>query len=127
MARELALVPKALARPGGLARLLSDQRRKILVARLSGGGGELCAMAVGHLEEVGDVCIGVLEWGYVAPEARRLHVAGRMLDVLVDWFVAKGAKGVDAPVLPGDRETKVFLEEAGFKARLITMHRSFGN
>jgi hypothetical protein len=47
-----------------------------------------------------------------------------MLDGLVTWFVAAGCRGVDINALPGDRATKNLLEASGFKARLITMHRS---
>jgi hypothetical protein len=46
-----------------------------------------------------------------------------MLDSVTSWMVSKGCRAVDAGALPGARETKSFFESAGFKARLITMHR----
>ena len=46
-----------------------------------------------------------------------------MLDSLISWLGAKGCRAVDAGALPGQRETKNFFEAAGFKARLITMHK----
>ena len=39
------------------------------------------------------------------------------------WLEARGCRGVDGTALPGDREAKNFYESAGFKARLLTMHR----
>jgi hypothetical protein len=51
-------------------------------------------------------------------------VGGALLEGLVSWFAAAGCRGVDVSALPGDRETKNLLEATGFKARLITMHRT---
>jgi hypothetical protein len=46
-----------------------------------------------------------------------------MLDSVTSWLTARGCRAVDAGALPGERATKSFFESAGFKARLITMHR----
>jgi GNAT superfamily N-acetyltransferase len=46
-----------------------------------------------------------------------------LLDTLVAWLAGAGCRAVDVTALPGDRDTKNFLEGAGFKARLLTMHR----
>ncbi len=77
---------------------------------------------VEHLE--GALVHGVVEELYVEPEARSVGVGQVLMEGLVGWFWGKGCAGVDAVALPGDREVKAFLESAGFKARLIVLHRS---
>ncbi|MBV8949825.1 MAG: GNAT family N-acetyltransferase, partial [Actinobacteria bacterium] len=73
-----------------------------------------------------EASIGALDACYVEPEARGVGVGRALLDDLVRWFESTGCRGVDAAALPGDRDTKNFFEAAGFKARLITMHRALG-
>ena len=121
--REMGLVTKALARPGGLDRLLADPRRLVLVGTVD---DTVVGLAVGHVEEVGEVSVGVLEACYVEPDARGVGVGRALLDEAVAWFGSRGCRGVDASALPGDRLTKSLFEAAGFKARLITMHRPLG-
>ena len=41
----------------------------------------------------------------------------------IDWFRDRGCTGVDGTAYPGDRAAKSFFESAGFKARLLVMHR----
>ena len=41
----------------------------------------------------------------------------------VRWLREQGCVGVDGTALPGDRGAKNFYESAGFKARMLTMHR----
>lgn len=60
---------------------------------------------------------------YVEEEARGVGVGEALLDFLLTFARDEGCEGVDIPALPGDRETKNFLERAGFSARLLTMHR----
>jgi GNAT superfamily N-acetyltransferase len=115
------LVAKALLRPGGLDRLLADTRRRVLVGTVD---DVVVGLAVGHRDTVGETAIGVVDALYVEPGARGVGVGHALLDDLVRWFGAAGCRGVDASALPGDRETKSLLEAAGFKARLVTMHRS---
>ena len=119
--RETGLVAKALLRPGGLARLLRDPRRVVLVGTVDAAA---VALAVGRVDAVGEASVGVVDGCYVEAGARQVGVGRALLDALVDAFVAAGCRGVDVPALPGDRATKSLLEAAGFKARLITMHRS---
>jgi GNAT superfamily N-acetyltransferase len=121
--REIGLVAKALLRPGGLDRLLSDARRRVLVGTID---DHVVGLAVGRIEEVGETSIGALDAYYVEPEARGVGVGRALVDQLVAWFVRSGCRGVDAPALPGDRDSKNFFEAAGFKARLITLHRDLG-
>jgi GNAT superfamily N-acetyltransferase len=119
--REAALLARALLRPGGLDRLLGDARRRVLVGTVDGA---VVGLAVGHVEDVGDTTIGIVDACYVEPAGRGVGVGAALLDALVSGFRAAGCRGVDAGALPGDRDTKNFLESSGFKARLITMHRA---
>ncbi len=121
--RESRLVSTALLRPGGLDRLLADDRR---VVRLGTIDEAVVGFALGRIEPVGEATLGVIEACYVEPEARGVGVGRALLDALTGWFEAAGCGGVDAPTLPGDRATKNALEAAGFKGRLITMHRALG-
>lgn len=86
----------------------------------------MVGLAVGHLEDVGDYGLGVIDGCYVEPEARGVGVGRALLDAMVAWFTTSSCRGVDAGALPGDRRTKNFFEAAGFKARLLTLHHSLG-
>lgn len=119
--RESGLVAKALLRPGGLRRLIDDSKRRVVV-----GGDPVAGFALGRLEVVGEASIGVVDALYVDPLQRRLGIGRQLLGDLAAWFSANRCRGVDAGVLPGDRATKCFWEDAGFKARLLTMHRQLG-
>lgn len=119
--REVGLVAKALLRPGGLDRLLADPRRRVVVGALD---GVVLAVAVGRIDQVGEAAVGVVDALFVDPEARGIGVGRSLLDDLVAWFGRAGCRGVDASALPGDRAAKNFYEAAGFKGRLITMHRA---
>ncbi len=119
--RESGLLAKALLRPGGLHRLIEDPRRRVVVAVV---GEAVAGLAVGRLDPVGEAAIGVVDGFYVDPSARGEGVGRAMLEDLLVWFTANRCRGVDAGALPGDREAKSFWEAAGFKARLLTMHRS---
>jgi len=66
---------------------------------------------------------GRIDGCYVEPGARQVGVGTALVGDLVEWAAALGCDGVDAEVLPGDRSTKALLEAAGFKARLLVLHR----
>jgi GNAT superfamily N-acetyltransferase len=119
--RETGLIAKALMRPGGLDRLLADPRRTVLVGTVD---DTVVGMAIGRVDDVGEVSLGIIDACFVEPRARGVGVGGALLEGLVSWFAAAGCRGVDVSALPGDRETKNLLEATGFKARLITMHRT---
>lgn len=70
--------------------------------------------------------VGVLEILYVEPSARRLGVGRALVERASSWSKAQRCVGLDVAALPGERAAKVFLEGAGFKARLIVMHRELG-
>jgi GNAT superfamily N-acetyltransferase len=119
--RETGLVAKALLRPGGLDRLMADNRRRILVGTVDDA---VVGMALGRIDPVGEASLGIIDACYVEPAARGVGVGRALLDNLMAWFAGSDCRGVDVTALPGDRETKNFLEGSGFKARLLTMHRA---
>ena len=119
--RESGLIAKALLRPGGLDRLLADPRRHVLVGTVD---GSVVGMAMGRIDEVGEASLGIVDALYVETQARGVGVGGALLQGLVSWFTTSGCGGVDVSALPGDRDMKNLLESSGFKARLITLHRT---
>ncbi|HXQ43383.1 MAG TPA: GNAT family N-acetyltransferase [Acidimicrobiales bacterium] len=119
--RETGLVAKALLRPGGLDRLLADGRRRVLVGTVDDA---VVGLALGRVDPVGESSLGIVDAFYVEPGARGVGVGRALLDDLVGWFASSGCRGVDVTALPGDRATKNLLEGSGFKARLLTMHRT---
>ena len=121
--RETRLLAKALLRPGGLSRVLLDPRRRVLVGTV---GGAQVGFAVGRVDTLGEVSLGIVDTALVRGTALSWHGGGSraLLDGLIGWFAEAGCRAVDGAALPGDRVSKNFFEGAGFKARLITMHRS---
>jgi GNAT superfamily N-acetyltransferase len=115
------LIAKALMRPGGLDRLLADPRRTVLAGTVDGA---VVGMAIGRVDEVGEATLGIIDGCYVETRARGVGVGGALLRGLVSWLQDAGCRGVDVSALPGDRDMKNLLEATGFKARLITMHRT---
>jgi len=118
--RETGLLAKALLRPGGLDRVLSDRQRFVVVGLID---EVVVGMAIARSEPVGETNLGVIEGYYVESAARGVGVGASMLGSVMSWLVSRGCRGVDAHALPGDRAMKSFFESAGFKARLITMHK----
>jgi GNAT superfamily N-acetyltransferase len=121
--RETGLVAKALLRPGGLDRLLADGRRRVLVGTID---DMVVGLALGRIDAVGEASLGIIDACFVEPDARGVGVGRALVDDLVAWFTSSGCRGVDVTALPGDRQTKNFLESSGFKARLLTLHRPLG-
>jgi len=80
-------------------------------------------LAAGMLERIGARLVGRVECCYVEPDARAVGVGGALIEGLIGWFAGVGCTDVDALALPGDRSTKQLLEAAGFKARLLVLHR----
>jgi GNAT superfamily N-acetyltransferase len=117
---ETGLVAKALLRPGGLDGLLAAPRRRVLVGTLD---GEVVGFAVGRIDDVGEAALGIVDACYVEHGARGVGVGRALLDGLLQFFGGAACRGIDATALPGDRATKSFFEAAGFKARLLTLHR----
>ena len=103
---------------------VEDVDRLVLVGTLD---DMVVAFACGHLADRDDrTRRGVLDACYVEPEARGVGIGHLLMDVAVTWLENHGAADVDGTALPGDRQAKNFFESAGFKARMLTMHRSLG-
>lgn len=118
--REAAPLSGALLRPDGLRDLLTSPTHHVLVGTIE---ESVVGVAVGHVDEVDETTLGVVDGCYVEPDARGVGVGRALLDAMVGWFEASSCGGVDATALPGDRHTKNFFEASGFKARLLTLHR----
>jgi len=123
-----ALLADSLTRPGPLeptiSRMLADPDRLLVVGTL-----DEVAVAFGScfLDHQRPRRIGVVEMLYVDPAARQVGVGEAMLDSLVRWCEQHGCAGMDAPALPGSRQSKAFFEGHGFVARLLVMHHPLGS
>jgi GNAT superfamily N-acetyltransferase len=67
---------------------------------------------------------GVLDVCFVEPGAREVGLGHLLLERSLEWFGTQQCDGVDGTAFPGDRMAKSFFESAGFKARLLLMHRA---
>jgi GNAT superfamily N-acetyltransferase len=76
------------------------------------------------LERAGDLRIGRIRLIYTEPEARGVGVGHVMLESVLAELRSLGVHHFDAPVGPGQRETKNFFEAHGFAARSIIMHKA---
>jgi len=79
------------------------------------------------LERAGDLRIGRIRLIYTEPEARGVGVGHVMLESVLADLRSLGVHHFDAPVGPGQRETKNFFEAHGFAARSIIMHKADPN
>ena len=114
---------KRTAGPGSDDRGSGGGDRATFVGTYDGapvGLAEICAVSLNGVR------VAVFEVLYVEPEARGVGVGEALVDQATAWAVEQGCDGSDVVVLPGSRATKSFLEGAGFKARLIVMHRPSG-
>ncbi|HLH29283.1 MAG TPA: GNAT family N-acetyltransferase [Acidimicrobiales bacterium] len=88
---------------------------------------KVCGFAMAHVEPWADGARrGVLDACFVEAGARGLGLGRLLLEACLGWLAAEGCDGVDGTAFPGDRSAKNFFEAAGFKARLLTMHRKLG-
>jgi GNAT superfamily N-acetyltransferase len=109
---------------GWVEEQLGDQATLVLVGTLDEA---VVGFAVCHVEgdrdQGGRAPRGALDACFVEPGARGVGVGRLLLDAAVSWIRERGAAGMDGIALPGDRGAKNFYESAGFKARMLTMHR----
>jgi len=105
-----------------VARWGSDRRWRVLAGLID---DVVVGVAAGHLPGP-DEPAGRIDCCYVEPAARQVGVGSALLAGLLDWFAGEGCQDVDAAALPGDRGSKQLLESAGFKARLLVLHRRLG-
>jgi len=106
-----------------LAAYVVEPTRMALVGTLDDwvAGMALCRVDVeaGERRGILDVC-------FVEPGAREVGLGHLLLEQSLAWFAAQRCNGVDGVAFPGDRLAKSFFESAGFKARLLVMHRPIG-
>ena len=102
---------------------VESDHRLALVGTLDGwvAGAVLC-----RADAVDGRTRGVVDLCFVEPGARGVGLGQELLERSLTWFGDRGCDGVDGTALPGDREAKQFFESAGFKARLLVMHRPLG-
>jgi GNAT superfamily N-acetyltransferase len=65
----------------------------------------------------------VVDACYVEPGARVVGLGRMLMDQVLAWCTDHQCRGIDGFAFPGDRGAKSFFESAGFKARLLVMHR----
>jgi GNAT superfamily N-acetyltransferase len=119
--RELDPTSRALLRPGGLQRLATDARRTVLVGTID---DVVLGVISARVEDVQGSPLGVVDFCVVDQGARGVGMGEALLQAVLSWCERLGCRGVDVPVLPGDRAAKQWLEGAGFQARALTMHRA---
>jgi GNAT superfamily N-acetyltransferase len=114
----------AVLRADAVRRAIDDPTCLVLV-------GGIDAVPVGvllaTLESLDDgTLLAAVRALYVEPDARAVGVGSALLDAAIEWAAAKGCRGVDATVLPGNRGGKNFFEMHGMVARAIQVHRPVG-
>ena len=106
---------------GADAAAVGDPGRLALVGTLD---ENVVGIALCHLEEAGPTGRrGVVDACYVEPGARVVGLGRMLMDQVLAWCTDHQCRGVDGFAFPGDRGAKSFFESAGFKARLLIMHR----
>ena len=104
------------------AELLHDDAHCIVAGTID---EVVIGFGVGRLERLRDGrLLGIVDELFVEPEARSIGVGDAVVDLRVEFFVARGCIGADALALPGNRATKNFFEQHGFVARSLVMHRA---
>jgi len=113
--------PARIDGPEAVAVASSDPGRLALVATLD---DVVVGIALCHLEDAGPTGRrGVIDACYVEPGARVVGLGRMLMDRALAWCTDHRCRGIDGFAFPGDRGAKSFFESAGFKARLLVMHR----
>jgi GNAT superfamily N-acetyltransferase len=99
---------------------IGHRDRTVLVGEAE---GRVIAVASAEVTGEGADRFGRILYCYVEPGARRHGMGGSLMEALLAWFADAGCVGIDASALPGDRAAKQLYERAGFKARLLILHR----
>jgi GNAT superfamily N-acetyltransferase len=101
------------------ARALADPEQLVVVGLID---NEIFGAGLAHLATIGDYLVAAVDGVFVDERARGIGVGEAILTAVVEWATGRGARGVDAPALPGNRTAKAFFEAHGFVARLLVMH-----
>jgi GNAT superfamily N-acetyltransferase len=110
---------------GSFTAQLADPSQHVVAGFVAQEAGEPAGYGTCRTYEMaGNELLGCIEELYVRPEARRAGLGKAIAASLLEWCQAQGCVGVDAKALPGSRAAKSFFEGAGFRARLLVMHRA---
>jgi GNAT superfamily N-acetyltransferase len=100
---------------------LSDVDRIVVLGCL---GDVAVGYAVAAVHPLADgTCAAEVSEVFVEAAARGVGVGHLLMQRLVEWARDRGCVGIDARVMPGDRNSKNFFESFGLVARAITVHR----
>jgi GNAT superfamily N-acetyltransferase len=114
----------AVADGDALRVAIDDPTQVVLLGRID---DVTVGLLVARLDALDDgTLLAVVRVLYVEPDAREVGVGAALIDAAIDWAAAKGCRGIDATVLPGNREGKNFFEQHGMVARAIRVHRPVG-
>ncbi len=102
--------------------LIDDTDRCAFVGNIDGTTIGVATAHIDHLLDGG--LLAVVDELFVEAGAREVSVGEMLMDAVVAWATERGCFGIDATVLPGNRETKNFFETFGLTARAIVVHRS---
>lgn len=120
-----ALYARREARPDpsveGLRAVLDDGTATAFVGTIDDTPMGVATVRVEVLRDGGR--LAVVDELFVEEGARGVGVGEAMMNGVLAWAAARGCEGVDALVLPGNRETKNFFESFGLTARAIVVHR----
>jgi len=97
-----------------------SQGRLILIGLISETAVGYCFAESVKLSD--DFALCQIQELFVESEARDVGVGQLLMDSLTAWAVQQRCGGIDATVMPGDRETKNFFETFGLVARAISVH-----
>ena len=106
---------KASLEPG------ADRERLVIIALIGDAPVGYCSAAIAQLEQGYALCrISEL---FVESPAQEIGMGALLLQFTTEWALERQCAGIDATVMPGDRETKNFFETFGLVARAITVHQ----
>ena len=112
---------RALPAADSLRAALEDADHLVLAGTIDEA---IVGYAVAAVEVLRDgSSLGRVEDIYVEAEGRAVGLGEALIDEIVAWCGERACVGIDAFVLPGNRETKNFFETFGFTARAIVVHR----
>lgn len=105
------------ADPLGWSETTDLESRRLLIGLFDGA-----PVALGAARRYGDARgrVGTILFVHVEDAARGIGVGGTLLDELARW-AGEGTQRIDALALPGTRNWKALLEQAGFRARLLVL------
>ena len=103
-----------------LASSLADPESLLLVGTIDEA---VVGYARAHIEGLRNgERLSVINDIFVMQSAREVGVGELLIETVVAWAAERGCSGVDATVLPGNRQAKNFFETAHFTARAIIVH-----